>query len=141
MRITANRYGFCVTQLCVRLLLGSAQDTIAHNALKGLTSMEKIVSQGKARLGYGINRRLRQQEITGSLITVATAEMTLLRALHSTTADMRNRWLHPSPQHRLSALGTPRQPPSSPGPATISYPFKQLLKELPSSHVCHLVYS
>lgn len=136
-----NRYVFCVTQLCVCLLPGSAQDIRMHNALKGLTSTEKRVSQGKAKLGYGINHRLWQQEISGSLISLASAEMTLLRALHSITAHMCICWLHPSPQHHLSSLGTPQQPPSSPGPATTSYPFKQLLKELPSSNVYQLVYS
>lgn len=51
MGITAKGYVFCVTRLSVRRLLGSAEDTVAHNALKGLTSMEKIrVFQGKAGL-------------------------------------------------------------------------------------------
>lgn len=47
-----NRYVFCVMQLCVRLLPGSAQDIRTHNALKGLTSMEKsFPRQSKAGLG------------------------------------------------------------------------------------------
>lgn len=134
MRITAKRYVFSVTQLCVHLLLGSAQDTIVHNALEELTSVEKNrVAQGKTKLGYGINHRLQQHEITGSLISVAMAEVALLRALHSVTAHMRVRWLHPSPQHRLSALGMPWQPPSSLDPPPSHTHLNSCLKSYPQA--------